>query len=925
MEDSSRPNAADRSVRCVVVSRIRLEEAGIAPRTVARLQMVRTMDATLALLDREAAWRSFTLDGQTAAVDDYLAIRPERRADVERLVRAGRLVVGPWFVPTDPCLVSGEALIRNLQHGVRRTRALGGAVRDAYMPLAFGLVAQLPQILRGFGLRSCVFDRGPSRARFDAAGLEFEWVAPDGSRVIALYLCAATDGGAASGQVAPSIDSRGKTVDAQRAGRSVAAAVTELEPHARAGVIVLGDGGQHTGARFELPRILDAARAALPNVEFVHGAFSEAVDLVVASERPLASHAGEISGSAHRPITPSAWSARMPQKMLNQRVESMLEKVAEPLVAALRSAGREHVAHLEAAWRVLLLAQASHSVRGTCVDAVAHEALEHLHEADELAQFVAHEALRALALSSGRTGAAASDGAERELIAVFNPHPEAVAEQAATEVLWRGALDRDAGLDFTLFDPDGRGVRVDVLVLDENVCEAHGLDMRSGTRLMVAFEARVPAFGVAFYELVQGPDAAEWRDEPGAKNTIENEHYMVEARRNGSIAITHKRSGLVYEDALVFEDQPDHGDLAHFAPVPGVAPSTSRGVNNARIETRDDPTGHVLSIEFEWKPDWLPRQLADQGALKFFTSVHLVDGIDRVDFMTEVATALGDHRLRVLLPVGRDVRGAQAGSTFGVEARARRDGTSLEDQRTPEDTGAFEPTTHFSRDYLHTEDALGGVLIAHRGLFEFELIDMVTKKENGPRSYCALTLIRGVGLLWSAGAGQGAAGPSSDRAGRGLATPSAQFVEPNELFEYSWSAVTRGIATAELAPRAQRFTRPIHVQHVWLGPYERPWPSPRPARYGVLKIDNPMVSLSAFKLDAAGRVIVRVWNRDSRPQKAMIALSKELCSGGPPSRADRCDSSEVPLLTVHLVGTIARVELGAHEIFTIAFTFGEET
>jgi predicted RNA polymerase sigma factor len=81
----------------------------------------------LELLDAEPDF-VFTLDGQLATVDDYLELRPEREERIRELVREGRLAVGPWQILMDEFLVSGETIVRNLEAGLARAEALGGAL-----------------------------------------------------------------------------------------------------------------------------------------------------------------------------------------------------------------------------------------------------------------------------------------------------------------------------------------------------------------------------------------------------------------------------------------------------------------------------------------------------------------------------------------------------------------------------------------------------------------------------------------------------------------------------------------------------------------------------------------------------------------------------------------------------------------------------
>src|SRR5512144_156989 len=68
---------------------------------------------------------SFLLDGQAIVLDDYLAVRPERRDALAALLAGRRLEAGPWYVLADELIPSAEALARNLLAGRRALRALG--------------------------------------------------------------------------------------------------------------------------------------------------------------------------------------------------------------------------------------------------------------------------------------------------------------------------------------------------------------------------------------------------------------------------------------------------------------------------------------------------------------------------------------------------------------------------------------------------------------------------------------------------------------------------------------------------------------------------------------------------------------------------------------------------------------------------------
>src|SRR5215469_18077040 len=149
------------------------------------MKLVDTVDLVLDTLDSNPEFSYFMLDGQTIVLEDYLEIRPENASRLKSLATQGRLLVGPWYLQPDEFLVGGESLIRNLQMGRRISAGYGGAMPVGYVPDTFGHVAQLPQLLRGFGIDNAVFWRGVGpEIKQDS----FRWCSPDGSEVLAIWL-----------------------------------------------------------------------------------------------------------------------------------------------------------------------------------------------------------------------------------------------------------------------------------------------------------------------------------------------------------------------------------------------------------------------------------------------------------------------------------------------------------------------------------------------------------------------------------------------------------------------------------------------------------------------------------------------------------------------------------------------------------------
>ena len=108
------------------------------PRAAFQARLVAVLDDLIERLQRDPAYRSFLLDGQTVLLEDYVSVRPERETDLKALVKTGRLQVGPWYVLPDEQIPSGEGLVRNLLLGAADAERWGGRLDVLYSPDAFG-------------------------------------------------------------------------------------------------------------------------------------------------------------------------------------------------------------------------------------------------------------------------------------------------------------------------------------------------------------------------------------------------------------------------------------------------------------------------------------------------------------------------------------------------------------------------------------------------------------------------------------------------------------------------------------------------------------------------------------------------------------------------------------------------------------------
>jgi 2-O-(6-phospho-alpha-D-mannosyl)-D-glycerate hydrolase len=324
-----------------------------------RARLIPMVSRLLDLLERDGDFRSFTFDGQTIAIQDYLEKRPADRPRVEALVKADRLLIGPWHVLADLLLISGESIVRNLQEGMRSAAELGRAARVAYVADPFGHPAQLPQILRAFGYDTYVFARGMGDEG-ESVGSEFWWVSPSGDRVRAGHLVDHYSN--ALSLVGPADEDPAAL--RRRVKAKTARILDRLTPYANGDVVLLMVGDDHVEAYARLPEAVREMRRVYPNVDARIANLEE-----FAAVMPPLQHevSGEIASGRYRPILRGVNSTRVWIKQENVTCERLLLEWCEPLDALTGGTAREELRDL---WRMLLQNHPHDSICGCSIDAV---------------------------------------------------------------------------------------------------------------------------------------------------------------------------------------------------------------------------------------------------------------------------------------------------------------------------------------------------------------------------------------------------------------------------------------------------------------------------------------------------------------------------------------------------------------------------
>lgn len=124
-----------------------------------RIRLLRVFDNVLSMLEANKI-PSFYFDGQTAALEDYLEIRPEKLDLVKKLIAEKRLFIGPFYTLVDEFLTDKNSFENNLKIGLEYARSLGCRDFIGYLADTFGHSKQVTKVFKDFGVDKCVVWRG---------------------------------------------------------------------------------------------------------------------------------------------------------------------------------------------------------------------------------------------------------------------------------------------------------------------------------------------------------------------------------------------------------------------------------------------------------------------------------------------------------------------------------------------------------------------------------------------------------------------------------------------------------------------------------------------------------------------------------------------------------------------------------------------
>lgn len=809
-----------------------------------RILLVNNMEEILTRLEQDAEYKYYVLDGQTAVLEDYFAVKPENRQRVKALVQAGKLIIGPWYTQTDTTVVAGESIVRNLMYGIRDCMAFGEPMKIGYLPDSFGMSGQLPHIYNGFGITRTLFWRGCSE-RHGTDKTEFLWQSSDGSEVTA--------------QVLPLGYAIGKYLPEDEAGlrKRLDSYFEVLEKASVTKEILLPNGHDQMPLQQNIFAVMDKLREIYPQREFVMSRFEEVFSAIDAHRDSLATLRGEFIDGKYMRVHRTIGSTRMDIKIAHARIENKIVNLLEPLATLAWTLGFEyHHGLLEKMWKEILKNHAHDSIGCCCSDKVHREIVARFVLAEDMADNLIRFYLRKITDNMAQS--------DEDKLVMFNLMPWPREEAINTTLRLRGS-------QFRLLDGKGNEIpyfirsrrEIDPGLIDRQI--VHYGNYEPFMEFDIQLSQILPSMG--YRTLYIEPHVAGRQAAPATATSalLENAFWQISLNDDGTLCLRDKDSGIVYQRVLEIEESADDGDEYDYSP--------SR--EEWRLTSADADVHHQV-IHEAWQsraviryrmavPLNLSERSARQrnGELGVEITVTLSHNSRRIEVDVRLDNQADDHRVRVLIPTPFATHEVLADTQFGSVMRPVQDEAMAHWQ---EEGWKEAPVPVWNLlNYAALQEGRNGLAVFSEGLREFEVVGEAKKT-------FALTLLRGVGLLGKEdlllrpGRPSGIKMPVPDSQMRGALH--ARLC----LFSYSGTPLNAG-----LAQQARAWLTPIQCYN------KIPWDAMKlnkaaftvPDSYSLLSMSPVGCQLSALKkAEDRDEIILRLFNPSDRVScDAAVSLS----------------------------------------------------
>jgi len=721
------------SIFCVI-SHTHWDREWYMPLELMRLRLVDLIDRCLKLLEEEPTY-VFHLDAQTVVLEDYLTIRTDRRAELEKYILDGRLSVGPWYLQNDYYLTSGEATVRNLLEGKKLADSFGKCGTVGYAPDQFGNISQLPQILQGFGIDNFVFGRGACKLVKQEDGSyqrvpfpsEFIWEGADGSRLLAVHMSHWYNN---AQRLSSDIDKAEKLVDAIE---------NSFEGIAATPYLLLMNGVDHLEAQDDLMPVLESLRGRGKDIRQMRmDEYIDAVKSYVAeNDLPLETYVGELRGGSDGELLKGTLSSRVYLKQWNVLLQNRLEQRLEPLYTMLSLAGGDEAyprQHFRYMWKELMKNHPHDSICGCSRDEVHKHMEDNFERLDEMSTEMLR---RGMDLAANHISLVDDDLANYGILVANTTADERNDRVHATVDLPKS----EEFFGFTILDPAGKEVPYRIVSKRDTQRDVFSPINLPGKIAVDRYEVEfiadhLPGFSFRAYTVKRSEVAVEVTPmicEEAKKVQLENRFLTITVNEKGEVDLLHKASGRLMKNCLDWEDTPDRYDSYVYQSGGHPAIYGSEFPVDKITVTDKDPMHQSVTIRrimelpagYDFENEV---RTAETVSCPVAMTISLDETSEVAEISYEIENHAKNHRLRLLVRTGIESDVTAADIPFDLIRHGKEDYVKYVDT-----ASKVLPNTSFAA----LETAEGGTAVLTTGQHEYEHLG----------DTLAFTVLRATGII----------------------------------------------------------------------------------------------------------------------------------------------------------------------------------
>lgn len=754
-------------------------------------------------LESDPEFKYFMVDAQGSLLDDYIKWRPQDKERITKLVKMGKLVIGPWYTQTDQLVISGESIVRNMYYGMKRCESFGKYMNVGYVPDSFGQSGNMPQIYREFGIEDTLFWRGVSDDMVEHT--DFNWKGDDGSVVFTTQI---PFGYYIGGKIPEDPKENDEFWEKECLEKAGGRSATRH--------IYFPNGFDQAPIRTNLPQLIKERNEKDPENEYVISCIEDYIKDVKSEKPELEEVQGELVIAKHMRIHKSIFSSRSDLKVMNTQIQNYVTNVMEPLLTISYNLGNEYPHEAVAEIWKLLFENSAHDSIGSCISDTANEDV-----------YVRYKQARDIAINlvelHSRLIATNVKNSADMTFTLINTLPQKREDTVIVKTYVPGGK-------FAIVDEKGNNVDYTIIqsrdLTDYVLSQIITIDPSRKFyipdhvfEVTMAIKANdVPALGYVQYSVDTEKDSHKEMEE---KSVLENEYYTIEVEKDGSLTIVDKENNVTYKNQGILVENGDDGDSFNYSPPrKDLEVFSNESESSVKISGSDVYSQAVIHFDMV-----VPENLEERAEGKVSVTmpvdmtVALRKGSKVIDFNVKVDNKGLSHRLCVVFDSQIVSAFNYADQQFGLIKRPNYYEKEMKlymesmNNRSEKKTGiqelanwandqstwqeppiSIEPT----QSYISLTDGKTGVAVIPQGVREYEVLD---------DSKIRLTLFRTYGFMGKENLIYRLGRASGERI---IETPAAQLLKQME-FNFGFTTYAGDINDADIDTLAKQYDTNMEV------------------------------------------------------------------------------------------------------------------